>query len=76
MLINPFVEINENKCEGLIRTNNITQDRFFFEEDGKKLVGKKYGDELKMGSKVTIEITKVDMVNRTIDMNLSDYEKV
>lgn len=71
-----FVEINENKCEGLIRTNNITQDRFFFEEDGKKLVGKKYGDELKMGSKVTIEITKVDMVNRTIDMYLSDYEKV
>jgi ribonuclease R len=71
-----FVEINENKCEGLIRTNNISQDRFFFEEDGKKLVGKKYGDELKMGSKVTVEITKVDMVNRTIDMDLVDFEKV
>ena len=70
-----FVEINENKCEGLIRTNNITQDRFYFEEDGKKLVGKNYGDELKMGSKVTIEITKVDMQNRTIDMDLVDYER-
>ncbi len=69
-----FVEINENKCEGLIRTNNITQDRFYFEEDGKKLVGKKYGDELKMGSKVTVEITKVDMVNRTIDMELIDFD--
>ena len=49
-----FVEITENKCEGLIRINAITQDRFYFEEDGKKLVGKKFGDELKMGSKVTI----------------------
>lgn len=71
-----FVEVNSNKCEGLIRTNAITQDRFFFEEDGKKLVGKNYGDELKMGSKVTIEVTKVDMVNRTIDFELIDYEKV
>jgi len=71
-----FVEITENKCEGLIRTNAITQDRFYFEEDGKKLVGKKFGDELKMGSKVTIEITKVDMVNRTIDMELIDFDKI
>lgn len=71
-----FVEIDENKCEGLIRTNNISQDRFYFEEDGKKLVGKKFGDELKMGSKVTIEITKVDMVNRNIDMELLDFDKV
>lgn len=70
-----FVEINENKCEGLIRTNAITQDRFYFEEDGKKLVGKKFGDELKMGSKVTVEITKVDMLNRTIDMELIDFEQ-
>ncbi|MGB1039590.1 MAG: ribonuclease R [Flavobacteriales bacterium] len=70
-----FVEINENKCEGLIRTNAITQDRFYFEENGKKLVGKNYGDELKMGSKVTVEITKVDMINRTIDMELVDYER-
>ncbi|MEN8928487.1 MAG: ribonuclease R [Flavobacteriales bacterium] len=70
-----FVEVNENKCEGLIRLNAITQDRFFFEEDGKKLVGKNYGDELKMGSKVTIEVTKVDMVNRNIDFELIDYEK-
>ena len=71
-----FVEITENKCEGLIRTNAITQDRFYFEEDGKKLVGKKFGDELKMGTKVTIEITKVDMVNRTIDMEMLDFEKI
>jgi len=71
-----FVEITANKCEGLIRTNAITQDRFYFEEDGKKLVGKKFGDELKMGTKVTIEITKVDMVNRTIDMELLDFDKV
>ena len=70
-----FVEVNENKCEGLIKTNAISQDRFFFEEDGKKLVGKNYGDELKMGSKVTIEVTKVDMVNRNIDFELVDYEK-
>ncbi len=70
-----FVEITENKCEGLIRINAIKQDRFYFEEDGKKLVGKKYGDELKMGTKVTIEITKVDMVNRTIDMELLDFKQ-
>lgn len=70
-----FVEITENKCEGLIRINAIKQDRFYFEEDGKKLVGKKYGDELKMGTKVTIEITKVDMVNRTIDMELVDFKQ-
>jgi len=70
-----FVEITANKCEGLIRINAIKQDRFYFEEDGKKLVGKKYGDELKMGTKVTIEITKVDMVNRTIDMELLDIKQ-
>ena len=70
-----FVEITENKCEGLIRTNAITQDRFYFEEDGKKLVGKKFGDELKMGTKVTVEITKVDMVNRNIDMELLDFQQ-
>jgi len=65
-----FVEITDNKCEGLIKTNNITQDKFIFEADTKKMVGQRFGEELKTGTNVKVKVTRIDMLNRTIDFDL------
>ena len=67
-----FVELEDNKCEGLIKTHNIKQDQFIFEADTKKMVGKRFGDELKMGTNVRVRIARIDMLNRTIDFELVD----
>lgn len=65
-----FVEIIENKCEGMVRMRDIRHDRFYFNEKDQKAVGKRTGIELKPGDIVTIEVKKTDLNKRTIDLDI------
>jgi ribonuclease R len=65
-----FVEIIENKCEGMVRMRDIRYDRFYYNEKDQKAVGKRTGIQLKLGDIVTVEVKKTDLNKRTIDLDL------
>lgn len=69
-----FVQDVESQSEGLVKIKDIFQDRFYFDDRTNQLIGKNYGDILQMGTKVRIKVLGVDMINRTIDFKLLDYE--
>ncbi len=68
-----FVEIAENHCEGMIRTRDLDDDHYTFDEENYCLVGKKYKRKLTLGDKVRIEIKKADLAKKQLDFALVSY---
>ncbi len=68
-----FVELVDNHCEGMIRTRDLHDDNFYFDEDNYCLRGRKYGKVLTLGDKVRIEIKRADLIKRQIDFALVEF---
>jgi len=66
-----FVEIKENKCEGMVGFETMTE-AFDVPENRLKATGKKTGKVYKMGDTVWIRVTGADLSRRRIEMELTD----
>lgn len=70
-----FVELEGNKCEGMVRLRNLTDDFYVFDPDNYCAVGKRYGKMYRMGDEVTIRVKKADLAKKQLDFEmLSDYD--
>ncbi len=65
-----YVEIIENKCEGLIPIRDMGDDYYVFDEDNYCITGKKTKQVYQLGDKVTIEIHKANLVKKQLDFKL------
>lgn len=65
-----FVEIIENKCEGLVDIDTLDDDYYMFHEREKSLVGKTTGNRYRLGDEVRIKVIKSDPKKRRIDYEL------
>lgn len=62
-----FVEESETKCEGLVRTRDMADDFYVFNEKKLELVGQKKKKKYRLGDKVKIKVKRVDLERKTID---------
>jgi len=65
-----FVEIIENKCEGLVRLRDIPDDFYFFDEESFSIIGKQYRRRYRLGDEVKVEVRKADMMKKQLDFML------
>ena len=65
-----YVEIVQNKCEGMIRLKEMRGDRYYFHADSIKVIGQRSGRTFEMGDRVWIRIKDTDLQRRTIDFEL------
>lgn len=65
-----FVELTENACEGLVPMRSLTDDFYYFDEDNYCIKGKSNGKMFMLGDKVKIEIVKVNLQKKQVDMDL------
>jgi ribonuclease R len=65
-----FVEILENKCEGLIRMEHLDDDFYHFDEYDLAIVGLERGTRYTMGDLVTIRVAAANLEARTLDFQL------
>ncbi len=65
-----FVEIIDNKCEGMIRIKDIPGDYFIFDPDTYEVVGKRTGDAYRLGDEVEVRVKKADLIKRTLDFEM------
>jgi ribonuclease R len=65
-----YVEILENKCEGMIRLRDMESDYYFFDEKNYQIRGTRTGQIYRLGDKVTIRVKNTDMEKRTIDFEM------
>jgi len=67
-----FVEIIENKCEGLIRLKDLKDDYFVFDEDSYSIIGKKSRRRYRLGDEVRIRVKRADLTKKQLDFVLAD----
>jgi ribonuclease R len=65
-----FVEIEENKCEGLVRLRDIDGDYFYFDQKNMAVVGQRTKRSYSLGAKVRVKVEAADVENRRIDLKL------
>jgi ribonuclease R len=65
-----FVELKANKCEGLIRTRNMEDDYYYFDEKNYCLKGKRTNNTYQLGQEVMVKVKKADLVRKFIDFEL------
>lgn len=63
-----FVEIKENKCEGMIRLRDLPDDFYDFHEDTMSVVGATTGNTYQLGDAVIVKVIDVSLEKRQIDL--------
>lgn len=70
-----FIEIIENKCEGMIRMKEMSGDYYFFDEKNFSVVGQNTGESYRLGDKITIELVEADLANKRLDFKMVHTNK-
>ena len=65
-----YVEIQENKCEGMVRLRDITDDFYTLDEKNYAIIGQRKKKTYQLGDEVKIKVKKVDLEKRQIDFTL------
>jgi ribonuclease R len=65
-----YVEIEENKCEGMIRLRDISDDFYTLDEKNYCIIGQKKKKKYQLGDEVKIKVKRVDLAKRQIDFSL------
>jgi len=65
-----FVEIIGNKCEGMVRLRDMTDDFYYLDEENYQVIGTRKGTQFKLGDKVRIRVKKIDLPRKQMDFSL------
>ncbi|MBT8284918.1 MAG: ribonuclease R, partial [Flavobacteriaceae bacterium] len=65
-----YVEIIENKCEGMVRIRDIKDDYYTFDEKQYALVGERRKKVYQLGDEVRVMVKDTDLVKRHLDFSL------
>ena len=64
-----YVEIVENKCEGMCRIREIKDDYYTFDDKQYALVGEVSKKILQLGDEVYVKVKNADLVKKQLDFN-------
>tara|TARA_B100000900_G_scaffold55955_1_gene41801 strand:+ start:3857 stop:6019 length:2163 start_codon:yes stop_codon:yes gene_type:complete len=67
-----YVEIIENKCEGLVKMSELQGDYFIYNEKTHSLVGERTNKIYQLGDPVNVVVKKADLVKRQLDFILGE----
>jgi len=65
-----YIEITENKCEGLVKVSSIKNDHYVFDEKKYALIGYRSKSSYQLGQKVKIKIQRADLERKQMDFIL------
>jgi ribonuclease R/exosome complex exonuclease DIS3/RRP44 len=65
-----YVEIIENKCEGLVRIKDIQSDFYIFDEKHYALIGQSTKQIYQLGDEVTVKVKNTDLEKKQLDFYL------
>ena len=67
-----FIELIEHFVEGLVHVSTMADDYYRFVEGAHVLRGENTGKVYRLGDRVTVQVIKVDMERRQVDLGLSE----
>ena len=65
-----YVEIDENKCEGMIPLRELEGDYYDFDEKNYCLKGRRYHHCYNLGDSVKVQVARADLYRKQLDFKL------
>ena len=70
-----YVEIIENKCEGMVKVSEIKGDYFTYDEKSHSLVGDRTNKIYQLGDPVRVIVKKAELIKRQLDFILEEQKE-
>ncbi|MGZ5242514.1 MAG: RNB domain-containing ribonuclease [Bacteroidia bacterium] len=70
-----YVEIIENKCEGMVRLTHMKDDYYSFEEERYLIRGVNTGKTYQLGDLTKVKVVEANLTQRTIDFEFVDADE-
>ena len=65
-----YVELKGNKCEGLVRYEDMPGDYYYLDEENFRVIGQESGRVLQLGDEVKVLVKAVNLLKRQMDFEL------
>ncbi len=65
-----FVELKGNKCEGLVRYEDLPGDYYYLDDDNFRVIGQDTGRVIQLGDEVRIRVKAVDLFKHKMDFEM------
>jgi len=66
-----FVELDGNKCEGMVSLKYLDDDFYYLDEENYRVIGHQLGKEYKLGDPIRIRVKKIDLAKKQMDFELA-----
>ena len=67
-----YVEINENKCEGMIAMRDLGNDFYEFDEKNYRLIGRRHHQKFSLGDPIKIKVARANLAKKQLDFVLAE----
>ena len=68
-----YVEIKDNKCEGMVRIRDIKDDYYIFDEKQYAIVGQSSKNVIQLGDEVVVKVKNTDLERKHLDFHLISH---
>jgi ribonuclease R len=69
-----YVEMTSARCEGLLKYQELRDDRYVFDEDNFRAIGMSNKKIYAFGDKITVRVIRTDLRTRNIDLTLESED--
>jgi ribonuclease R len=67
-----YVELNENKCEGMVPIRDLDNDYYEFDEKNYCLTGRRNKHQYRLGDAITIKVARANLERKQLDFILTE----
>ena len=67
-----YVELEENKCEGLVPMRDLADDYYDFDPKQYCLIGRRHNHRYRLGDKIRVQVARADLQKKQLDFALID----
>lgn len=70
-----YVEIISNKCEGMVRLQDLKDDRYEFNREEYAVIGSRTKNVYQLGDEVYVRVKNADLVKKHLDFTMLGHKK-
>lgn len=70
-----YIEIISNKCEGMVRLQDLQDDRYEFDRDEYAVIGQRTKKVYQLGDEVYVKVKNADLVKKHLDFTMIGHQK-
>lgn len=70
-----YVEIISNKCEGMVRLQDLRDDHYHFDQEEFSVIGQRTKNVYRLGDEVYVKVKNADLVKKHLDFTMLGHQK-